>query len=260
MQKSKKIFAFTLAETLITLGIIGIVAAMTIPTIYKNYKVQVLKNQFKAADAIITQALKNTVNELGYDNLNDLNLNYYVSGSNPSEEAKQNLADLNEAWLKQFKGATAVDWHRDIFNRKVFTYSILGQKVSGSLLSGGYLMQNGLFISKISYYTGSAPPTNLQFTFDTNGPYKGPNRAGYDIFRYNSIMFREGCNPVRGISSRESGCYWYAHRNINPSPVQYKETQKNGNYGYTVWFKSDLSPRPNEYWDMLYKPKSYWEK
>ena len=30
---SKKILAFTLAEVLITLGIIGIVAAMTIPTL-----------------------------------------------------------------------------------------------------------------------------------------------------------------------------------------------------------------------------------
>lgn len=30
--------AFTLAETLITLGIIGVVAALTIPSIIKNYQ------------------------------------------------------------------------------------------------------------------------------------------------------------------------------------------------------------------------------
>lgn len=34
----KKVFAFTLAEVLITLGIIGIVAAMTIPTLINNYQ------------------------------------------------------------------------------------------------------------------------------------------------------------------------------------------------------------------------------
>ena len=34
----KKILAFTLAEVLITLGIIGIVAAMTIPTLMSKYR------------------------------------------------------------------------------------------------------------------------------------------------------------------------------------------------------------------------------
>ena len=43
----KRKVAFTLAEVLITLGIIGIVATMTLPTIITNYKVKVLENQFK---------------------------------------------------------------------------------------------------------------------------------------------------------------------------------------------------------------------
>ena len=34
----KKFYAFTLAEVLITLGIIGVVAAMTMPTVIKNYQ------------------------------------------------------------------------------------------------------------------------------------------------------------------------------------------------------------------------------
>ena len=34
--------AFTLAEVLITLAIIGIVAAITIPTLVKNYKKKVI--------------------------------------------------------------------------------------------------------------------------------------------------------------------------------------------------------------------------
>ena len=43
----KKKVAFTLAEVLITLGIIGVVAALTIPTISRNIQQAVLKNQFK---------------------------------------------------------------------------------------------------------------------------------------------------------------------------------------------------------------------
>ena len=34
----KKILGFTLAETLITIGIIGVVAALTIPTLVQNYQ------------------------------------------------------------------------------------------------------------------------------------------------------------------------------------------------------------------------------
>lgn len=38
---------FTLAEILITLGIIGVVAAITLPSIISNYKKQVIKTGFK---------------------------------------------------------------------------------------------------------------------------------------------------------------------------------------------------------------------
>ena len=38
---------FTLAEVLITLGIIGVVAAITLPTVIQNYQKQVLVTQLK---------------------------------------------------------------------------------------------------------------------------------------------------------------------------------------------------------------------
>ena len=55
MKKNKR-FAFTLAEVLITLGIIGVVAALTIPTLISNYQIKswdtaskVFENEFKEA-------------------------------------------------------------------------------------------------------------------------------------------------------------------------------------------------------------------
>ena len=45
---SKRI-AFTLAEVLITLGIIGVVAALTIPTLIQKYEKQVYITQLKKA-------------------------------------------------------------------------------------------------------------------------------------------------------------------------------------------------------------------
>ena len=43
----KKRFGFTLAEVLITLGIIGVVAAMTIPTLIQNTNSVKFATQFK---------------------------------------------------------------------------------------------------------------------------------------------------------------------------------------------------------------------
>ncbi len=53
----KEKFGFTLAEVLITLGIIGIVSAMTIPTLVKNYQTKVRDNQFKKVYATLNQAV-----------------------------------------------------------------------------------------------------------------------------------------------------------------------------------------------------------
>lgn len=58
---------FTLAETLITLGIIGVVAAITTPTVVSKFQEKVLKSQFKATYSILNQALRLTNYESGTD-------------------------------------------------------------------------------------------------------------------------------------------------------------------------------------------------
>ncbi len=57
--------AFTLAEVLITLGIIGIVAAITIPGLYTNYKKRETASKVKVAYSIFLQAVKLSVEDNG---------------------------------------------------------------------------------------------------------------------------------------------------------------------------------------------------
>ena len=57
--------AFTLAEVLITLGIIGVVAAMTIPTLIANYQEKVTITRLKEAYSMLSQAYQFAVNENG---------------------------------------------------------------------------------------------------------------------------------------------------------------------------------------------------
>ena len=54
----KKLHAFTLAEVLITLVIIGIVAAITVPTMITNSNEQALKSALKKNNSVISQALR----------------------------------------------------------------------------------------------------------------------------------------------------------------------------------------------------------
>ncbi len=57
--------AFTLAEVLITLGIIGVVAAVTLPALITNYQKQVTINKIKKFYTNMTQVLQMAVTENG---------------------------------------------------------------------------------------------------------------------------------------------------------------------------------------------------
>ena len=53
-----KIKGFTLAEVLITLGIIGIVAAMTLPTVTGKYRKKVVETRLKRFYSVANAAVK----------------------------------------------------------------------------------------------------------------------------------------------------------------------------------------------------------
>lgn len=65
MSKKKKFSAFTLAEVLITLGIIGVVAAMTIPALMTNYRKHVTATSLEKSISTLNQAIKLSENENG---------------------------------------------------------------------------------------------------------------------------------------------------------------------------------------------------
>ena len=74
----KEKFAFTLAEVLITLGIIGIVSAMTIPTLINNYQKKVTVAKLQKVHAVLNQIARMAV----VDN----SIKAFTSGQEVSEE------------------------------------------------------------------------------------------------------------------------------------------------------------------------------
>ena len=236
---SRKRTAFTLAEVLITLGIIGIVAALTFPTLIANYRVSVLKNDFKKADTIIQQAIQKTVTEAGYDDITSFNIpGRHVTTENWAELQNQ-TAELNEYWLKQFSVTKAVT-ENELTKLKYSCSGLLGQGefcryYDNKYVNKMYFLSNGMLISPlIPQYGGINHPGLIRVKFDTNG-LKGPNRFGYDIFIYESLLgYTTLCSPVLQVNYSQWGCYYYAHKDTSPI---------------------DSS---KSYWDILYKPKSYW--
>lgn len=64
---NRKNKGFTIAEVLITLGIIGIVAAMTFPSMLGNYRKKVVGNKLKVTYSMISQALQKVQGIYGLD-------------------------------------------------------------------------------------------------------------------------------------------------------------------------------------------------
>ena len=232
---------FTLAELLITLGVIGVVAALTIPTVVNYFQAKELEARFKKADNIIQQALQKTVTEYGYTSITDFNIRGRQVTNQNFAELQHELEGLNEIWLKQFNSKKALNGNV-LYHQNVRVHDILGNQLPsyhGVYFDYGtpYQLTDGMLISEMKAYNGGVNhPAEIKFIFDTNGPYKGPNRYGHDVFVYNSLKgYEKECNPVSGTSGRNRGCYDWAHANKNPI-------------------------KPNKpYWDILFKPASYWQ-
>lgn len=170
---SKKSLAFTLAEVLITLGIIGIVAEMTIPTLMNNVQEQKYYSSFKK----IYSEISNTTNSIISEN----------SGlwDNSSADSDIDCLNMKEAYKQYFsylKEGTVNDWNIDGWYGYKSKTKIL-PSTDGSL---SIILKNGTvlrFSSQINcshlYPNGSYLCGDI--LFDVNGSQK-PNMLGKDTF------------------------------------------------------------------------------
>lgn len=136
----KKSLAFTLAEVLLTMTIIGVVAAMTIPTLHY----QRVKKEY-------TTKLKN----------------FYSRMDNAILDMETDYGSFRD--LRKPDNGKGYDWYMKYIDPYVgHQYVKDGNKVfysDGSLLT--------------TFYSGGC----LDVDYDVNG-LKGPNREGYDMFRF----------------------------------------------------------------------------
>ena len=173
--------AFTLAEVLITLGIIGVVAAMTLPSLIqeqtnKALEVALRKNYF---------AIEQAVQKFSYD------LGEPVKGGDfdtwtfykPFKEYF-NIVRFCDKTNCTGMGGEDDEGNFDMYQIDMYKTYTLKQTVSTNRLDDGqwfvpdgtlYLIENG---------GGSLTSKNLFISVDVNGYQKRPNAWGHDLFTF----------------------------------------------------------------------------
>ncbi|MCM1339509.1 MAG: prepilin-type N-terminal cleavage/methylation domain-containing protein [Muribaculaceae bacterium] len=161
-----KIRGFTLAEILITLGIIGIVAAMTIPTLITNYQKKSTATQLKKAYSMLVNASKQAIA--------DDNLTYNAPEVYDVTLDKHDQYGIFATYFAPYMSGSTVkkgNWHiKTPAGVKVFT--------GANFLNGYYLANNGMCFVMTNH-----GPIYFYIVVDLNGP-SGPNRVGRDVFYF----------------------------------------------------------------------------
>ncbi len=161
---------FTLAEVLITLGIIGVVAALTIPTLIHNYRIKALKTDLKKNYSMINQAILRAKAD------NDIFNFYKYCTSFDSSSGFYNKKSCQKMIYDAFK-----------INSKDCKYTTSPQNYAlnniayidvGATYHPEKRLENGSCINvQINAHT-------MGITVDINGSNTGPNALGHDIFSF----------------------------------------------------------------------------
>lgn len=162
---------FTLAEVLITLGIIGVVAAMTLPSLINNTKGKELEARYKKAYSIITQAVNRMNAEQGFI----ANWSSYRACSNEFAEK------FNEYFMLFIDcGKDECSTYVDEDNTYMTKYKTFnGNTACADCFNDGqFILADSMFISINHCFE----PNKILIAVDINGIYNKPNRYGHDFF------------------------------------------------------------------------------
>lgn len=189
---------FTLAEVLITLGIIGVVAAITIPGLITTHQKKVTVTKLQRAISILNQAYR---------------LSYDENGEATAQEAKDMGADgyFKKYWEPYVKIARYCITSKDCGYKQNAPYKTpsgisLAVAVNNSRAKF-YTLDGFFYMIMVDSGAGDNIIVNTNIYLDLNGG-EGPNIMGRDVFLLN-----------RYVDDKKGGfiqpeCYNYTDTNI----------------------------------------------
>ncbi len=177
----KKLFGFTLAEVLITLGIIGVVAAMTMPSLIANYQKKQVVAQLKKAYTSVSNALQMAKAEHGdfelwdYSDSNDIQ-----ASSDFSDEYLIPYLNVIKTCATDTSGGCEVEFTQ--LNGGSYSSSALAQYTRFVLNDGTWV-----FVRAAVNAADSVFPKIIYINIDING-LKRPNKFGRDYFCFAVVL------------------------------------------------------------------------
>ena len=218
--------AFTLAEVLITLGIIGVVAAMTLPSLIQNYQKKALATQTQKFYSTMSQAVKQYMADYGVDDLR----NTPLAGDNYEDEySPEAIASLRDFATKYLKVVKECEYYENddeggdncfAPEYRRWDNSLGGESYNG--LQNTYVLADGSVIY-LFYWGNKRWPAPIDLYVDVNGK-KGPNRNGYDF--WNMKIFYDGVIDDSGVGPECRGRIDAEYSNDGYKCEQYSAQEK----------------------------------
>jgi type II secretory pathway pseudopilin PulG len=193
----KKASAFTLAEVLITIGVIGVVAALALPVLSAHIKDVILQNQLKRAQAVLINGVKLLEAQDGGSNLNETTLMNCDDDECIKTEIRKGFKVVEEFDSDKLGKYTVDDrTDEDVWSNSDIIYK--------------FVTMDGTHYGLKKF---DKDATSLEFIADVNGA-KNPNTSCQDLVTFtvtgNSIVkgcdFPKGCDIDNLSACNEEQC------------------------------------------------------
>ena len=188
--------AFTLAEVLITLGIIGVVAALTLPSIVQNYQKRSLEVATQKFYSAMSQAIKQYMADEGVDDLRQSSL----SVDEESKDYDIEIEGQSDKFFQKYLKAQICEEGCFADNYKTQADEISSDvgklaEYKGSI--GRYVLPDGMVVDSHDWGVLGTNLTPGYIYVDINGR-KGPNKIGYDLWSIS--VYRDGVIDEGGLT------------------------------------------------------------
>lgn len=179
-----KFTGFTMAEVLITLGIIGIVAAMTMPSLINNNRNKALESSLLKNYSVIQQALnmyqarngeRLTKDSMPYRYFKSTIVGYFNVLHDCGKGAEATEAELEKTCIPNYVNTG----NTEKSSKKYKTFNGKTTMALNLIDDGQFVLTDG---SLILLEDGS--DRSLYISVDVNGHLKQPNKLGHDLFMF----------------------------------------------------------------------------
>ena len=194
---SRKRTAFTLAEVFITLGIIGIVAALTLPTLTSRYQEKVFITRLEKTYSILVSAYKLAVEENGSST---------GWGLSFDEDGATLLAEKMKPYLIVTKDC-GIDKKQMCLPDRYYDYKGQFLNYAGTQANSAYVvaLADGTVLQFRGQDSSHALFPDGFIYVDLNGK-KRPNRYGVDVFGFD--IYDDTLSPMGQLHSKRNTYGW----------------------------------------------------